>query len=87
MRKFLFTLLFAAVSIGAIAQESKQLININQESFRPEQQGVLEKVNIDPIAKDRSQRECARIKLHVNRMTREEIDQLQQMIDSYKEEA
>lgn len=77
MRKFLFTLLFAAVSIGAIAQESKQLININQESFRPEQRDVLGGVNIDPIAKDRSQRECARIKLHVNRMTREEIDQLQ----------
>lgn len=77
MRKILFAILLAAISFGAMAQNAKNSINIDPSSFRPVQTDVLTGVNIDPIAKDRSQRECARIKLHVNRMTREEIDQLQ----------
>lgn len=32
---------------------------------------------LDPIAKDRSNRPCARIKLHVNRMTPEDISRLE----------
>ena len=80
MKRFLFVAISLFIWLGALAQESKQLINIDQASFRPEQKGVLETVNIDPIAKDRSQRACVRIKLHVNRMTREEIDQLQVVI-------
>ena len=80
MKRFLFVAISLFIWLGALAQESKQLININPESFRPVQTDVLTGVNIDPIAKDRSQRECARIKLHVNRMTREEIDQLQVVI-------
>ena len=77
MRKILFAILLAAISFGAMAQNAKNSINIDPSSFRPVQTDVLTGVNIDPIAKDRSQRECARIKLHVNRMTREEINQLQ----------
>ena len=80
MKRFLFVAISLFIWLGALAQESKQLININPESFRPVQTDVLTGVNIDPIAKDRSQRACARIKLHVNRMTREEIDQLQVVI-------
>ena len=40
------------------------------------QTGALSGVGIDSIAIDRSKRPCARIKMHVNRMTREEIDGL-----------
>ena len=80
MKRVLFTIIFAILAFGALAQESKQLININQASFRPVQTDALTGVNIDKIAKDRSQRECARIKIHVNRMTREEIDQLQVVV-------
>jgi hypothetical protein len=78
MRRFLLALLLAVATLGiAAAQSDKNTLEIIESSFRPEQQGVLEKVNIDPVAKDRSQRACARIKLHVNRMTSADIDQLQ----------
>ena len=77
MRKLLCALLFAFVSFCATAQNAKNVLEIDPASFRPVQTGTLSGVAIDKIAKDRSQRECARIKLHVNRMTREEIEQLQ----------
>ena len=38
---------------------------------------ALTGLKIDPIGKDRSNRPCARIKLHVNRMSPEEISQIQ----------
>ena len=62
--------------LPAMAEGPKRLINIDPESFQPVQKGALSGVNIDPIAKDLSQRACARIKLHINRMTREDIEQL-----------
>ena len=79
MRKLLFTFLFlfAFVSFCATAQSTKNTLNIDPSSFRPVQTDVLTGVSIDEIGKDRSQRPCARIKIHINRMTREEIDQLQ----------
>ena len=77
MRKLLFIVIALFAWLGAAAQGSKQLININQSSFRAEQKSMIEDVNIDPIAKDRSKRPCARIKMHVNRMTRDDIDRLQ----------
>ena len=76
MKKLLLSLLCAILTLGATAQNAKNTLNIDPASFRPVQTDVLTGVNIDPIGKDRSQRPCARIKLHVNRMTREEIDQL-----------
>ncbi len=79
MRRALIIALAALVSLftmPAVAQEAKRLINIDQSSFRPVQTGALSGVGIDPIAIDRSKRPCARIKMHVNRMTREEIDGL-----------
>ncbi|MBO5814100.1 MAG: PEGA domain-containing protein [Alistipes sp.] len=78
MRRIILAMLLAVATLGiAAAQSDKNTLEIIESSFRPEQQGVLEKVNIDPVAKDRSQRACARIKLHVNRMTSADIDQLQ----------
>ena len=62
--------------LPVMAEEPKRLINIDLASFQPVQTGALSGVNIDPIAMDRSQRACARIKLHINRMSREDIDQL-----------
>ena len=76
MKKLLLSLLCAILTLGATAQNAKNTLNIDPASFRPVQTDVLTGVNIDPIGKDRSQRPCARIKLHVNRMTREEIEQL-----------
>ena len=76
VKKIAFTLLFAMLSLGATAQSAKNVLEIDQASFRPVQTGALAGVGIDKIAPDRSKRPCARIKLHVNRMTREEIDEL-----------
>ncbi len=79
MRRALIIALATLVSLfamPAVAQEAKRLINIDQSSFRPVQTGALSGVGIDKIGLDRSKRPCARIKMHVNRMTREEIDGL-----------
>lgn len=76
MKRFLFALLAVMMILPAMAEGPKRLINIDPASFQPVQKGALSGVNIDPIAKDRSQRACARIKLHINRMTREDIDQI-----------
>lgn len=76
MKRFLFALLAVLMILPAMAEGPKRLINIDPESIRPVQKDALTGVNIDPIAKDRSQRPCARIKLHINRMSREDIDQL-----------
>lgn len=78
MKRFLFALLLIlGVAASATAQGVKNLIEIDPASFRPVQTDVLTGVNIDPIGKDRSQRACARIKLHINRMTPEQINQVQ----------
>lgn len=78
MKRFLFALLlFLGVAASAAAQGVKNLIEIDPTSFRPVQTDALTGVNIDPIGKDRSQRPCARIKLHINRMTSEQINEVQ----------
>ena len=80
MKRFLFALLLIlGVAASAAAQGVKNLIEIDPTSFRPVQSDVLTGVNIDPIGKDRSQRPCARIKLHINRMTPEQINAVQVM--------
>ena len=76
MKRFLLSLLCAIVSFSAMAEGPKRLINIDPATFRPVQKDALTGVNIDAIGKDRSQRPCARIKLYINRMSREDIDQL-----------
>ena len=77
MKRLILILLSAAVSLGVSAQNAKQLIDIDPLSFRPVQTGALSGVAIDKIAPDRSKRPCARIKIHVNRMSREDIDRLE----------
>lgn len=56
-----------------VAAQTQKLLEINQSSFRPVHTDALSGVAIDKIAKDPSQRPCARIKMHINRMTTDEI--------------
>ena len=55
-------------------QTQQHSIIIDEQSFAPVQTDVMSGVAIDKIQPDNSRRPCARIKMHVNRMTREEID-------------
>ncbi|MBR5106168.1 MAG: PEGA domain-containing protein [Alistipes sp.] len=71
MRHF-FTLLAVIFPFWVMAQ-SRQLIEIDANSFTPVQTDVITGVNLDKIGLDPSRRPCARIKMHVNRMTKEEI--------------
>lgn len=65
------------LSLGASAQEAKRLIDLDPTSFRPVQTDVLKGVPIDKIGLDNSKRPCARVKIHINRMSREDIDRLE----------
>ncbi|MBQ5353828.1 MAG: PEGA domain-containing protein, partial [Alistipes sp.] len=75
--KRLFTLLFTLCIAAVASAQMEQAIIIDQSTFRAIKSGSLSGVNIDPIGLDSSRRPCARIKMKVNRMTREEIDGLQ----------
>ncbi len=75
--KKLLTILFATlIASTAFAQAEKSII-INPNSFRPVQKDALTGVNIDPIGLDDSKRPCARLKVKINRMTREEINAIE----------
>ena len=78
MRYFL-TLLLSLLPLTLFAQTTTQQnsIEIDAQSFTPVQTDALSGVAIDKITKDHSQRECARIKMRINRMTAEEIGGLQ----------
>ena len=75
--KRLLLLLTAIFSILTAAAQSENSIIIDQNSLRAVQSDALTGVNIDPIGEDSSRRPCARIKVRINRMTREEIDQIE----------
>ncbi len=77
MKRLLLILLCVIMSLGARAQSAKNVFEIDPASFRPVQTDALSGVAIDKIALDRSKRPCARIKIHINRMSREEIDCLE----------
>ena len=74
MRRIIFILsfLFLVASITMYAQGGSTLV-LDESSFAPVNQNAITGLNIDPIAKDRSNRECARVKIHVTRMTAEDI--------------
>ena len=82
MKRYLLALLCAILSFGAMAQNAKNVLEIYESSFRPVQTDVLTGVAIDKIGLDQSRRPCARIKMHVNRMTRDEIAQLEVRLPS-----
>ena len=76
MRRVLYILVsffcFIAASSDLLAQGGSTLV-LDEASFAPVNVDAMTGLNIDPIAKDRSNRECARVKIHVTRMTAEDI--------------
>ena len=75
MKKLLIFFLCLVAPLFAMAQMQRSL-EIDAQSFAPVQQGALSGVAIDKISPDPSKRPCARIKMHINRMKREEIAEL-----------
>lgn len=63
----------SSVSVKAMPQSEGTSMVLDESSFRAEQTDPLGGINIDPIAKDRSNRACFRLKLHLNRMTPDDI--------------
>ena len=79
--KRLITIIFSMiVPLMALAQTETQnnyhSIEIDARSLSAVQTDAISGVMIDKINPDRSQRPCARIKMHINRMSREEIAEL-----------
>ncbi|MBP3496412.1 MAG: PEGA domain-containing protein, partial [Alistipes sp.] len=74
--KRLFAIFVALCAAFVAVAQSENSIIIDQNSFRPLQSDALTGVNIDPIGVDSSRRPCARIKMKINRMSREDIDKL-----------
>ena len=75
--KHTLTLLCALMSFVAAVAQTQHSIIIDETSFRAVQVDPKIGVGIDKIPHDNSNRPCARIKMHVNRMTCAEIDGLQ----------
>ncbi|MBO5732067.1 MAG: leucine-rich repeat protein [Alistipes sp.] len=75
--KHTLTLLCALMSFVAAVAQTQHSIIIDEQSFKAVQVDPKIGVGIDKIPHDNSNRPCARIKMHVNRMTRAEIDGLQ----------
>ena len=84
MKRFVAILTLLLVAFAAFAQSENSII-VDQSSFRPLQTDALTGVNIDPIGVDSSRRPCARIKMKINRMTREEINGLEVKIHTNNE--
>ncbi len=75
--KRILAIFIAIFAISIAAAQSEKSIVIEQQSFRPVQTDALTGVNIDPIGLDHSKRPCARLKVRINRMTKEDINALQ----------
>ena len=81
MKRLLLLFALLAAIFTATAQSEHSII-IDQSSFRAIHNDALTGVNIDPIGVDSSRRPCARIKVKINRMSREDIDKLEVKIHS-----
>ena len=75
MRRFLAILVSLCAVFTAVAQMENSII-IDHKSFRSVQSDALTGVAVDAIGVDDSRRPCARIKVKINRMTREDIDNI-----------
>lgn len=75
MRK-LIILMFSCICTFAVAQSSSSIV-LDASSLIPVNTDEITGLNMDPIGLDRSNRPCARIKLHINRMTPEEIREVE----------
>ena len=76
IRRALILLTLIISFVSAIAQAQNHNIVIDASSLTPVQTDALSGVAIDKIGKDTSQRPCARLKIHINRMTRADIEGL-----------
>ena len=86
MKRLLTLFIAIVVTLTAAAQGAiKQSIILDASTFRPVQTDALTGVNIDPIGVDSSRRPCARIKVRINRMTKEEINNLEVRLHSNNE--
>ena len=72
MKRLFIYILALFVPLLAVAQQYHSL-EIDASSLKPVNTDAISGVAIDKIARDPSQRPCARIKMHVNRMTAEDI--------------
>ena len=81
MKRFFAIFVALCAAFVAVAQSEHSII-IDQSSFRAIHYDALTGVNIDPIGVDSSRRPCARIKVKINRMSREDIDKLEVKIHS-----
>ena len=81
MKRFFAIFVALCAAFVAVAQSEHSII-IDQNSFREIHYDALTGVNIDPIGVDSSRRPCARIKVKINRMSREDIDKLEVKIHS-----
>ncbi len=61
----------------SLSAQAGSVLTLDEGSFRVEQTDPLSRVNIDPIGKDLSNRACFRLKLHLDRMTPEDIRQVE----------
>ena len=71
-RTWLSIFAFLFICTISFSQNSSSLV-LDASSLTPVNTDAITGLTLDPIAKDRSNRSCARIKLHVNRMTPQEI--------------
>lgn len=72
----ILALFFVSLPIYAQSSASSTLV-LDEASLTPVYTDDITGLNIDPISKDRSNRPCARIRLHINRMTRAEINEIE----------
>ena len=76
VRIWLFIMVLFFIEAVSYAQTSPTIV-VDAASLAPVNVDAVTGLALDPIAKDRSNRPCARIKLHVNRMTPEDISRLE----------
>ena len=84
MKRFILLLVLLAAAFTATAQSENSII-IDQNTFHPIQSDALTGVAIDKIGMDSSRRPCARIKVKINRMGKDDINKIEVKIHSNNE--
>ena len=76
VKRYILTLLAVMLTAVCGFAQLHNSIEIDEKSFAAVQTDAISGVAIDKIGKDHSQRECARIKMRINRMTAAEIGEI-----------
>ena len=77
MKRLLLLIAIVTMALSASAQQSKQSMTIDSNSWRKINSDNLTGLNIDPIGKDLSRRPCARIKILFDKMTKEQMQDIE----------